>query len=43
MNINININVDLKFWAILPAINLNFHSKTFEIEFLCLAIYIDKN
>lgn len=40
---NININVDLKFWAILPAINLNFHSNTFEIEFLCLAIYIDKN
>lgn len=34
--------LDLHFWAILPAINLNFHSKTLEFEWLCLAIYIEK-
>lgn len=37
-----NFDIDFKFWAIMPAINLNFHSSTFEFEFLCFAIYIDK-
>ena len=30
------------FWALLPAINLNMHSKELEIEWLCIGIYISK-
>ena len=30
------------FWALLPAINLNMHSKEIEIEWLCVGIYISK-
>lgn len=43
INININIIIDYKFWAITPAINLNFHNGfVFEVEWLCLGIYISK-
>lgn len=38
---NFNFDIDLKFWALIPAFNLNFHSNTFEFEFLCFSIYID--
>jgi hypothetical protein len=30
------------FWALLPAINLNFISGELEFEFLCFGIYIRK-
>lgn len=29
-----------KFWALLPAININFGVGEFEFEWLCLGIYI---
>lgn len=32
---------DTKFWAILPAININRASGTFEFEWLCFFIYVD--
>lgn len=38
---NIEVFYDTEFWAILPAINLNLHSKTLEFEWLCFGIYID--
>lgn len=38
----VNVDIDFKFWAIIPAININFHSFSLEIEWLCLAIYVDK-
>jgi hypothetical protein len=31
---------DLEYWAILPCINLNFHSKELEFEWLCFGFYI---
>ena len=31
--------VNLKFWAILPCINLNFNSGELEIEWLCFGLY----
>lgn len=34
--------VDCGFWAITPALNINLHSNTFEFEWLCFSIYIDK-
>lgn len=36
----ITIEMDTKFFAILPALNVNFHSRTFEFEWLCFGIYI---
>ena len=33
--------VDVRFWALTPAINLNFHSFSFEIEWLCFGLYLD--
>ena len=36
-------SINLKFWSIIPALNLNLHSKmsTVEIEFLCFGLYFD--
>ena len=31
------------FWALLPAINLNMHSREIEFEWLCIGIYISKS
>ena len=39
--VKIEFAIDLKFWAILPAINWNDHSKTLEFEWLIFAMYID--
>jgi len=47
MKAEIDITFDNRFWAMLPALNLNFHKDadgkqsgiTFEIEFLCFAMY----
>lgn len=38
-----DVDLDFGFWAILPAININRHSKSLEFEWLCLGIYIFKN
>nr|DAY93925.1 MAG TPA: hypothetical protein [Caudoviricetes sp.] len=38
----IDVDFDTKFWALLPALNINFHSWEFEFEWLCLGIYIGK-
>lgn len=38
----VDIDLDFDFWAILPALNINKHSKSFEFEWLCLGIYISK-
>jgi len=41
ITIDVNFNIDSKFFAIIPAINLNFHSLTLEFEWLFFAIYLD--
>lgn len=39
----VSIGFDFRFWAIIPAFNLNFHDGfTFEFEFLCVGVYISK-
>lgn len=42
LNLKIDFSIDYNFWAIIPAININFHSITLEFEWLCFALYIDK-
>lgn len=42
MRLVIDIDLDLKFWALLPAININIHSKSFEFEWLCIGIYVSR-
>ena len=39
----INFDTDFKFFAIIPAININLHSKEFEIEWLFWGLYIGFN
>lgn len=39
--IQIGFHVDIKFFALLPALNINLHSKTLEFEWLFFAIYVD--
>jgi hypothetical protein len=39
-NINIDFDTDFKFFAIIPAININLHSKSLEIEWLFWGLYI---
>lgn len=34
-----DIDVDLKFWSIIPSINFNLHTRSIEFEWLCLGIY----
>lgn len=43
VSLKFNFEIDFEFWAITPALNINLHSRTFEIEWLCFAIYIDKH
>lgn len=43
---SVDVQVDLKFWALLPAININLHGHELEFEWLFLGVYIthkDKN
>jgi hypothetical protein len=42
LKLNINLDWDWKFFAILPALNINIHSKSLEFEWLFLGVYIDK-
>jgi len=37
----VSLDIDVKFIALIPAININIHSKTIEFEWLIFAIYID--
>lgn len=37
-----NIVFNTQFWAIIPALNINLHSKELEFEWLCLGVYIGK-
>lgn len=43
MNVKINVEIDIKFWNLIPSLNLNFHTglATVEIEFLCFGLYFD--
>ena len=41
--IKIDIDFDVKFWALLPAININIHSHGFEFEWMCIGLYIGKS
>lgn len=41
--LSISFDADYGFFAITPCFNINRHSKTFEIEWLFWAIYIDIN
>lgn len=33
---------DIKFWALIPCVNINLHSKEFELEWLCFGLYVRK-
>lgn len=39
--INIDFDTDFKFFSIIPAANINLHSKEFEIEWLFWGLYIN--
>ncbi len=39
----VEFSIDTKFIALLPALNLNFNSKTIEFEWLIFGIYLDFN
>jgi len=42
INIDIEYGIDTRFWALLPAVNLNFTvGFTLEFEFLCFSFYAD--
>ena len=34
-----NVDIDFKFWSLIPSINLNRHSHEIEFEWLCIGIY----
>lgn len=38
----VDIDFDVHFWALLPAININLHSHEFEIEWLCFGFYFGR-
>ncbi len=38
----IDIDFDVQFWALLPAININLHNHEFEFEWLCFGFYFGK-
>lgn len=42
-NLSVNFDTDFKFFAIIPAFNINLHSKEFEIEWLFFGLYIGVN
>lgn len=41
LHINIDFDIDLKFWALVPALNFNAHTPGIEVEWLCFAVYIN--
>ena len=38
----IDIDFDVQFWALLPAININLHNHEFEFVWLCFGFYFGK-
>lgn len=40
ISLKTDIDVDLKFWSIIPSININLNNKSIEFEWLCLGIYV---
>ena len=34
-----DVDIDFLFWHIVPSININFHSRELEFDWLCLGIY----
>lgn len=38
-SIVIDLDVDLKFWHLIPSININLHSHELEFEFMCIGLY----
>jgi hypothetical protein len=40
--IKIDIEINMKFWALFPAININRHSKGLEFEWPCFGFYFGK-
>lgn len=38
----VDVDFDVHFWALLPAINFNLHSHEFEIEWLCFGFYFGR-
>jgi hypothetical protein len=42
ISIQTDLEIDPQFWALLPALNINWHSKKFEFEWFCLMVYIGK-
>lgn len=34
-----NVDIDFKFWSLIPSININRHSRELEFEWLCLGVY----
>lgn len=43
ITIQTQITIDPKFWALIPALNINLHSGELELEWLCLGIYSKRN
>lgn len=35
-----DFDLDTKFWALIPNVNLNLHCNEIELEFLCFSLYI---
>jgi hypothetical protein len=40
VRLQVDVDIDINFWAILPALNFNLHSNNLEFEWLCFGIYI---
>ena len=40
-SIKIDFDIDTKFLAIIPTFNINFYSRTIEIEWIVFGLYID--
>ncbi len=35
----LDVDIDFKFWHLVPSININLHTHELEFEWLCLGIY----
>ncbi len=38
----VDVDIDFLFWHLVPSININFHSRELEFEWLCLGIYFGR-
>jgi len=41
LNIKIDLDLNFKFIALLPALNINLHSRSLEFEWLVFGVYMD--